>query len=100
MILSSTLGHVSIASISEQALINAAEAVAAHGHIFHINPMNVMNHGFYNICPTLMHDFYDQNLWTIHLLKAVPMRPLNFSPTSRFFDVIEYNPLYAGGKTG
>lgn len=74
-----------------QALINAAEAVKSRGFIFHINPMNVMNHGFYNICPTLMHDFYDQNGWTIHNIKAVPMRPLDFSPTKRFFDVIEYN---------
>ncbi len=74
-----------------QALINAAEAVKPRGFIFHINPMNVMNHGFYNVCPTLMHDFYDQNAWELHSIKAVPMRPLNFSPTERFFDLIEYN---------
>lgn len=74
-----------------QALINAAQAVKANGYIFHINPMNVMNHGFYNICPTLMHDFYDQNGWLIGMIKAVPMRPMEFSATKRFFDSMEYN---------
>ena len=74
-----------------QALFNCAHAVKDKGHIFHINPMNVMNHGFYNICPTLMHDFYEQNGWTVKMLDAVPMHPLEFHLTKRFYDGIEYN---------
>lgn len=74
-----------------QALMNAAHAVKSEGRIFHINPMNCMNHGFYNICPTLMHDFYEQNGWNIEVIKAVPMRPMEFSATKRFFDSTEYN---------
>ena len=74
-----------------QAFMNAAHAVRNEGRIFHINPMNCMNHGFYNICPTLMNDFYEQNGWNIDLIKAVPMRPMAFSPTNRFIDSTEYN---------
>lgn len=51
-----------------QALINAASAVAVGGHIFHIPPMTMVNHGFYNFSPTLLYDFYSQNGWTIELL--------------------------------
>lgn len=48
-----------------QALMNAARAVKVGGRVFHIPPMSMMNHGFYNICPTLLNDFYTQNGWTI-----------------------------------
>jgi hypothetical protein len=74
-----------------QALMNAAHAVRNEGRIFHINPMNAMNHGFFNICPTLMNDFYEQNGWNIEVIKAVPIRPMEFSATRRFFDSTEYN---------
>ena len=74
-----------------QAFMNASQSVKDGGRIFHINPMNAMNHGFYNICPTLMNDYYEQNMWKIELLEAMPMRQLNFSAVKRFFDTIEYN---------
>jgi hypothetical protein len=51
-----------------QAMINAAGAVAVGGAIFHAPPMTMLNHGFYNINPTLLHDFYTQNGWRIELL--------------------------------
>jgi hypothetical protein len=52
-----------------QAILNAAEAVAVDGLILHIPPMTMLNHGFYNLNPTLFHDFYGQNGWEIlHLL--------------------------------
>lgn len=51
-----------------QALINAASAVSVGGHIFHGPPMTMLNHGFYNFNPTLLHDFYTQNGWKLELL--------------------------------
>jgi hypothetical protein len=37
------------------------------GRIYHEMPMGMMNHGFYNICPTMIYDFYTQNDWEIEL---------------------------------
>lgn len=48
-----------------QALMNAARAVKVGGQVFHTPPMSMLNHGFYNICPTLLYDFYTQNGWEI-----------------------------------
>lgn len=31
------------------------------GIVIHINPLNMMNHGFWNICPTAYVDFYGDN---------------------------------------
>lgn len=53
-----------------QALMNAAEAVRPNGHVFHAPPLSMVNHGFYNICPTLLVDFYEQNGWTVKHLSA------------------------------
>jgi hypothetical protein len=51
-----------------QALINAASAVAPGGWIFHSPPLSMANHGFYNLNPTLLHDFYTQNGWSLEEL--------------------------------
>ena len=51
-----------------QAIINAAQAVAVGGRVFHAPPLTMLNHGFYNVNPTLLHDFYAQNGWTIEVL--------------------------------
>lgn len=53
-----------------QAVMNAARAVRVGGHIYHSPPMTMMNHGFYNICPTMLWDFYTQNGWQIELYEA------------------------------
>ena len=53
-----------------QAIVNAAQAVAVGGHVFHAPPMTMLNHGFYNINPTLLHDFYVQNGWALELLSG------------------------------
>ena len=53
-----------------QAVMNAANAVRPGGHIYHSPPMMMPNHGFYNICPTMLWDFYTQNGWEIKLLEA------------------------------
>lgn len=50
-----------------QALINAANAVDVGGRILHTSPVSMINHGFYNINPTLFHDFYTQNGWVEEL---------------------------------
>lgn len=54
-----------------QAIINAAQAVAVGGVIFHGVPISMVNHGFYNLCPTLLRDFYMQNDWHIELLRGI-----------------------------
>jgi len=67
-----------------QALMNAVEAVKVGGRIFHVPPMTMVNHGFYNICPTLLHDFYTQNGWTTEHHSAMNKSgPVNISPTKR-----------------
>jgi hypothetical protein len=68
-----------------QAILNAAGAVAVGGAIFHAPPMTMLNHGFYNINPTLLHDFYTQNGWHIDLLVGAT-REGTFAvpPTARF----------------
>lgn len=53
-----------------QAMMNAARAVRVGGHIYHSHPMTMMNHGFYNICPTMPYDFYTQNGWKVKLMEA------------------------------
>lgn len=54
-----------------QAILNAAGAVDAGGCILHAPPLSMANHGFYNLNPTLLHDFYEQNGWKIELLCGV-----------------------------
>ena len=53
-----------------QAMLNAASAVRKGGRIYHSPPMTMINHGFYNICPTMLYDFYTQNDWDVELLEA------------------------------
>jgi hypothetical protein len=48
-----------------QAIMNAARAVRIGGRIYHSPPLFMVNHGFYNICPTALQDFYEQNGWVI-----------------------------------
>jgi hypothetical protein len=43
------------------AVINAAQSVKVGGHIVHVNPVTMVNHGFYNLCPTFYYDFYLEN---------------------------------------
>lgn len=59
-----------------QAIINAANAVEEGGVIFHTPPMTMINHGFYNINPTLLYDFYTQNGWEIEFMAGVQKRTL------------------------
>ncbi len=44
-----------------RAVANAAGCVRRGGFILHYNPMNMFNHGFYNLNPTFYADFYEAN---------------------------------------
>ena len=44
-----------------QALVNMAAMLKVGGVIIHENPFNWGNHGFWNLNPTLYHDFYTDN---------------------------------------
>jgi SAM-dependent methyltransferase len=44
-----------------RAVANTASCVRQGGFIVHYNPMNMFNHGFYNLNPTFYTDFYAAN---------------------------------------
>jgi SAM-dependent methyltransferase len=67
-----------------QAMMNAANAVKPGGRIFHISPMTMINHGFFNLCPTLFHDFYNQNGWTVESFAVVALADPVVTITDRF----------------
>ena len=53
-----------------QAIMNGARAVRVGGRIYHSMPMSMLNHGFWNVCPTALWDFYTQNGWKLELFEA------------------------------
>lgn len=72
-----------------QAILNAANAVKFGGVIMHLSPMTMLNHGFYNICPTLFHDFYTQNGWEVDM-KVLPASNYVIHQTGRFDMTTDY----------
>jgi len=54
-----------------QAAKNILNMTRKGGHILSVNPLNMFNHGFYNINPTWYHDFYHQNGCTIISLSLI-----------------------------
>lgn len=54
-----------------QAAKNVASAVAVGGFAMHGNPLNLYNHGFYNLNPTWYHDFYAANGFVVEHLVLV-----------------------------
>jgi hypothetical protein len=58
------------------ALISTSEAVKVGGIIYHEMPIGMINHGFYNACPTLLWDLYTQNNWTIELFCIATVKGL------------------------
>lgn len=73
-----------------QAFMNCANAVKTGGIIFHLSPVNMMNHGFYNLCPTVFYDFYTQNGWTVEVMEMLNGNSMKYDPTARFFLNLEY----------
>lgn len=47
------------------AFINAASSIRVGGHIIHEIPMNMISHGYWNICPSWLTDFYNHNGFSI-----------------------------------
>lgn len=41
-----------------QALVNAAAACRPGGRVFHHLPVTMVNHGYWNVCPSYLRDFY------------------------------------------
>lgn len=76
-----------------QAVMNAANAVIPGGHIIHTPPMTLMNHGFWNVCPTALWDFYEQNGWTIKTFMAIVTNDIRLHTLNRFLPVPEYSLL-------
>lgn len=69
-----------------QALVNMACLLKVGGLVFHENPFNWGNHGFYNLNPTLFHDFYTDNGFEIveSLLLPKGGEPIKAPHTKRF----------------
>ena len=44
-----------------QAIRNIVDMTKVQGFVIHLNPMSMLNHGFFNFSPTFYHDFYTQN---------------------------------------
>lgn len=44
-----------------QTIRNILEMAKVDGFVIHMNPMTMINHGFFNFSPTFYHDFYGQN---------------------------------------
>jgi hypothetical protein len=82
-----------------QAAKNVAELVAMGGCAFHANPLNMFNHGFYNLNPTWYHDFYRASGFSLQLVEGVAnavRQPTRFHvpPARRFGDVPPESSLY------
>jgi hypothetical protein len=54
-----------------QAACNVAAMAAQGGAIVHGNPLNMYNHGFYNLNPTWYHDFYGENGFSVELMRVM-----------------------------
>lgn len=44
-----------------QTIRNILDMAKVSGFVVHMNPMTMINHGFFNFSPTFYHDFYGQN---------------------------------------
>jgi hypothetical protein len=82
-----------------QAARNLAEMVAPGGCVFHGNPLNMYNHGFYNLNPTWYRDFYAAIGFEIEQMLGVAnpltgLKRFEVPPTARFASVPENSSLY------
>jgi|GEM_PF-878058 len=73
-----------------RALMNCARMTKVGGFVYHNVPMNMLNHGFYNMSPTLLCDFYEDNGFeTVKCLGVATgvhkdPKPFNLPPVQRF----------------
>ena len=70
-----------------QAMQNMTYLTKVGGYILHVNPLNMINHGFYNLSPTFYYDYYIQNFHALCDLRTLKNGVLsdNINPTKRFF---------------
>ncbi|MGH6894344.1 MAG: hypothetical protein ACREEP_19015 [Dongiaceae bacterium] len=72
-----------------QAIVNILAMARTGGFIIHLNPLSMINHGFYNFSPTYYHDFYGQNghklVSPIHgvSIDGIEAQPHQVQPTAR-----------------
>ena len=69
-----------------QAMINVTRALAVGGFVVHVNPMTMINHGFYNLNPTFYNDFYGDNGFQVMFMNGLAPK----IRADAFFDV---NPM-------
>lgn len=76
--------------------MNAARSSAPGGRVFHSPPVSMVNHGYVNVCPALLWDFYSQNGWKVEHLSGFRVRDLgNFDAPGRGrYRVPEESALY------
>ena len=72
-----------------QAMKNLAKATSVGGYIYHSNPLNMLNHGFYNFSPTFYADFYAANQFEVVDLISLQVLPTSVKldrlpPVQRF----------------
>ena len=80
------------------ALLNSAGAVKPGGRIIQGNPMSMMNHGFYNLSPTLLYDFYTQNGWEIEQFYAINNQGAYEIPATKRFQAPPECSLFCVAK--
>lgn len=83
-----------------QAIKNLANMVKVNGYIHHVNPINMFNHGFYNLNPTWYYDFYLTNGFVVHDMKIIYNGSVNpmgqdVSPYGRFHSIPENSSLFS-----
>jgi hypothetical protein len=65
------------------ATFNAWRAVEVGGALLNVAPLSMVNHGFYNICPTMIMDFAEANGGKVEQFKA----------RDRNWNVVKFDPV-------
>jgi hypothetical protein len=78
------------------AMFNAWRALEVGGAVLHVAPMSMLNHGFWNFCPTVIEDFAKANGGRVLSMQArdLDWHPVPIDPVRRFRAVSE-TVLYA-----
>lgn len=54
-----------------QAFAHVVDALEVGGRVYHIGPMSMVNHGFWNVSPTAIFDFYEANGCRVEMFRMV-----------------------------
>ena len=78
----------------DQAALNLASLVSKGGYLIQAMPLNLFNHGVYNVNPTWFYDFYPANGFRFPYLQAVANIVWNPQPIdSPAFDRFSETPI-------